>query len=209
VNPGLEPQAPLDIDRVRGRAISAAMRSGRGALVASGDRARLKAAVSRREALDARVASGREPSDWSEFMGQVFQAEADIHAGTMGWADESFYQPVLRFMRTHGAPPDAIAALTFVHGVSSYNWLEATSQVDALLAAYDGGVRWLDADEFRDGAVVALLKTAQFEKARTIFNRMAEHAHRKADDVRVRILGGAVGKAVASIAPAADSTHNR
>jgi hypothetical protein len=39
---------------------------------------------------------------------------------------------------------------------------------------------------------VSLLKTGQYTKARTVFNRMAERVARKQNDLRVRMLGAAV-----------------
>lgn len=196
VDPAVDPQAPLDIERVRARAISAAMRSGRAAYVASGDRARLRAATARYQTLKDRMAAGHAPSDWPEFMNLFGAVEKDIHGGTMGWADEAFYASVTAFAKRYGAPREAIGAIRFMHGVSTYNWLEASNQVDGLLFAFDSEVKWLDEDTFRDGAVVSMLKTGQYQKARTMFNRTAEHTTRKAEDVRVQMLAAAVAAVV-------------
>ncbi|MEA3245418.1 MAG: spermidine synthase [Gemmatimonadota bacterium] len=198
IEPAAEPQAPLDIERVRARAVAAAMRTGRTAFAASGDQARLRAARARYEVLHDRMAATGPPSDWAEFMTAAMAVENDLHAGTMGWADESFYRTLSQFAKSRGAPSDVQAAIAFMHGVSAYNWLEAANQVDSLLRAFDNGLRWIDPDTFRDGAVVALLKTGQGDRARTVFNRMAEHVGRKNDDVRVRMLGAAVAAAIAA-----------
>jgi spermidine synthase len=193
VPPGGEMLAGLDIDRIRDRAVAAAIRSGRGApAVASADRPRVSAAESRRQTLADRMAAGHPPADWPQFISLVRDVDADVHAGTMGWADEAFYADVMRFLKAQGAPADAEAAVRFLRAVSSYNWLDAANQVDPLLFAIENNLKWIDADTFRDGAVVALLKTGQFTKARTVFNRLAAHAERKGDDVRVRLLGAAV-----------------
>jgi spermidine synthase len=211
VAPVAEPQAPLDIERVRARAIAAAIRTGRTGFVATGDQSRLRAARARYEVLQDRMAAGRVPSDWVEFVSAAMAVEKDLHGGTMGWTDEPFYRSLAQFVKSRGAPPEAQAAIAFMHGVAAYNWLEATNQVDVLLRAFDSGQRWLDPDLFRDGAVVALLKTGQNAKARTVFNRMAEHVTRKSDDVRVRMLGAVVAAAVVTdqehaSQPRADST---
>ncbi len=198
VEPAAEPQAPLDIERVRARAIAAAIRTGRTGLVATGDEVRLRAALARYEVLQDRMTAGRVPSDWVEFLTAAMAVEKDLHGGTMGWADEPFYRSLSQFAKSRGAPPDAQAAIAFMHGVAAYNWLEATNQVDSLVRAFETGQRWLDPDLFRDGAVVALLKTGQNAKARTVFNRMAEYTSRKSDDLRVRMLGAAVAATVAA-----------
>jgi hypothetical protein len=93
-----------------------------------------------------------------------------------------------------------------MHGVSSYNWIEAAAQVDALLFAIENKLKWVDPDTFRDGAVVALLKTGQYVKARTVFNRMADRVARKPSDLRVRMLAVAVA---AVTAPAKADTGSK
>jgi predicted membrane-bound spermidine synthase len=192
VNPTDEPLATLDIERVRFRAVSAALRLGRGPAVDDADRSRFRAVAARYQTLQDRMAASHAPSDWPQFMTLVNEVDADIHGGTMGWADEPFYQSVTRFAKAQNAPADVHAAIRFMHGVSSYNWIEAAAQVDALLFAIENKLKWVDPDTFRDGAVVALLKTGQYVKARTVFNRMADRVARKPNDLRVRMLAVAV-----------------
>jgi len=192
IGPTDEPLAPLDIERVRFRAVSAALRLGRGPAVDAGDRSRFRTAEARYQTLRDRMAAGHAPTDWPEFMTLVNEVEKDIHGGTMGWADEPFYQSVTQFAKAQGAPADALAAIRFMHGVSTFNWIESAAQVDALLFAIENNLKWVDPDTFRDGAVVSLLKTGQYVKARTVFNRMAERIARKPSDLRVRMLGAAV-----------------
>jgi hypothetical protein len=149
------------------------------------------------------MAAGHKPVDWPEFMTLVRNVDDDIHQGTMGWADESFYAPVLKFVTEQKAPPDMIAAIKFLRAVSSYNWIEASNQIDPILFAIENKLNWILPDTFRDAAVVSLLKTGQFVKARTLFNNMGAYTDRKVDDLRVRMLGAAVA---AVVVPAADST---
>ncbi len=190
--PSDEPLAPLDVERVRYRAVSAAIRLGRGPAVDSKDRPRFRAAMAKYQTLKDRMAANHAPSDWPEFMTLAMDVEQDLHSGTMGWADESFYTSLTQFAKAQNAPADAMAAIKFMHGVSTYSWLEASSQVDALLFAIENDLKWVDPDTFRDGAVVSLLRTGQYTKARTVFNRMAERVARKQNDLRVRMLGAAV-----------------
>ena len=192
IMPADEPLAPLDIERVRFRAVSAALRLGRGPAVEGGDRARWRAAASRRQTLDDRMRAGHPPVDWPAFITLVNEVDQDLHGGTMGWADEPFYQSVTQFAKSQNAPADAQAAIRFMHAVSRYNWIDAAAQVDPVLFAIENSLKWIDPDTFRDGAVVALIKTGQFTKARTVFNRLGEYSGRKANDLRVRMLGAAV-----------------
>ena len=192
IDPSDEPLAPLDIARVRARAVSAALRKGRGPAVDAGDRARFRVANARWQTLQDRMRAGHPPVDWPQFLELVNAVDGDIHGGTMGWADDSFYQPVMQFLKAQNAPADAQAAVKFLRAVSSYNWIEAAAHVDPVLFAIENKLNWVDPDTFRDGAVVALLKTGQYTKARTVFNRLGEYTDRKIGDVRVRMLGAAV-----------------
>jgi spermidine synthase len=205
VTPGEEPLAPLDIDRLRNRGVSAALRTGRGPAVSGNDRSRYLAAAARQQTLKDRMAAGHKPVDWPQFMTLVRDVDDDIHQGTMGWADEAFYAPVLQFAQAQGAPPDMIAAVKFLRAISTFNWLEATNQIDPIFFAIENKLNWVPPDVFRDGAIVALLKTGQFTKARTLFNNMAAYTDRKVDDLRVRMLGAAV----AAVTVPADSAAKK
>ena len=108
------------------------------------------------------------------------------------------YTSVGDFLKAQHAPAEAVAAMTFMRAVSSYNWIEAAAQVDALLFAIENNVKWIDPDTFRDGAVVALIKTGQYNKARQVFTRLAERVQRKGSDLRVRMLGAAVDAVTAA-----------
>jgi spermidine synthase len=192
IAPADEPLAPLDIERVRARAVSAALRNGRGPSVDNADRTRFRLAASKYQTLRDRMAANHPPADWPQFMLLFNEVEKDLHGGTMGWSYDAFYESVLQFEKAQNAPADAVAAVKFMRGVSGYNWIEAAAQVDALLFAIENGIKWVDPDTFRDGAVVALLKTGQNIKARQVFNRMSERIERKSGDLRVRMLGAAV-----------------
>jgi spermidine synthase len=192
IGPTDEPLASLDIERVRNRAVSAALRLGRGPAVDGGDRSMYRRAAARYQTIKDRMAAGHPAVDWPEFMSLFAEVDKDIHGGTMGWADQAFYTSVGDFLKAQRAPAEAVAALTFMRAVSSYNWIEAAAQTDALLFAIENGVKWVDPDTFRDGAVVALLKTGQYNKARQVFTRLAERVQRKGGDLRVRMLGAAV-----------------
>ncbi|MDQ8165561.1 MAG: spermidine synthase [Gemmatimonadota bacterium] len=207
IDPSDEPLAPLDIARVRARAVSAALRKGRGPAVDGGDRARFRVANARWQTLQDRMRADHAPVDWPQFLELVSAVDGDIHGGTMGWADDSFYQPVMQFLKAQNAPADAQAAVKFLRAVSSYNWIEAAANVDPILFAIENKLNWVDPDTFRDAAVVSLLKTGQYVKARTVFNRLGEYTERKVDDVRVRILGAAV--AAVTIADTATAKTSR
>lgn len=204
-NPGMEPEAPLEIERVRSRAISAALRENKPAYVANSDRGRYRSAASRYQTLMDRMAAGHAPADWLEFITRFLEVEADIHGGTMGWADEQFYARVLQFAERYKAPREAIATIRFMHGVASYGWTEAAGQVETLLYAFENDIQWMDVDAFRDGAVIALLRAGQTARAHAIFSRTEKLTTRRATDIRAQMLAAALASDSASRAAAAAS----
>ena len=194
LGPTDDPLAPLDMDRLRNRAVSAALRLGRGPAVDGNDRSRERGAESRAQTLRDRMAANHPPTDWPEFISLAMSVEADIHAGTTGWVDESFYGPLLTFLRTQHAPADAVSAIRFVHGVSAMNWIEAAAEVDPMLFAIENDLKWVDPDAFRAGAVVALLKTGQYHKARQVYDRLKDRGAQKAGDLRLLLLDAAINQ---------------
>ncbi|MFI5311238.1 MAG: spermidine synthase [Gemmatimonadales bacterium] len=186
----------LDIGRVNALAMGARLRGGERPDPGDvgGDRD-FREAASRAQTLRDVMASGHPPADWLTFFKLAAEVENDRHAGTMGWADEAWYAEVSRFVDQQRAPFACRAALRFLHGIAAYNWPLAAAQVDSLLRAREDGTAWLNNDLFRDGAVVALLRTGDVTKARSVFDNMADYAVRKPGDLRVRMLDAHLAQA--------------
>ena len=123
----------------------------------------------RKRMLDAFVARGVAPPDWQVWMRNVAIVESNVHGGAAGAVDESFYEPLYRFMRATKAPTRAVAALDFMHGLASWNFRQAATAADLLLAGAEGE-GWVPHDMLRDGAVVARLATGNLAGARRAFD---------------------------------------
>ena len=182
--------ASLNISRIKAQALGARLRAGDKldpAFIEGGDK-EFREALNNLQVLRDVLASAQTPADWSFFFKLAMDVESDLHSGTMGWVHEEFYESVRRFMEAKKAPADGLAALRFMHGISSYDWKEAAAQVDALLDARAKERVWINNDLFREAASVALLHTGDVAKARRVFDRMAGYTARKPGDLRVRMV---------------------
>lgn len=189
VLPGKATASVLDISRVNELVLGARLRGGERPDPLTGESDKdFREAAERGQTLRDLVAAGHPPADWVTFFRLVTDVEADRHDGTMGWADEAWYAPVTRFLDQQRAPEACRAAFRFLHAIATYDWPAAADQVDLLLRARADGIAWLNNDLLRDGAVVALLHTNHVTRARTAFDKLAEYAARKPEDLRVRML---------------------
>ncbi|MFN2563558.1 MAG: fused MFS/spermidine synthase [Gemmatimonadaceae bacterium] len=173
---GTEQQAAMpDIGRVASIAFGARLRAlqEKPARADSGQPVErdLAAAAYRRDVLERLAASGRPPSDWRVWFDQFADAEADLHRGTAGVADERLYGPMLRYARTRGAPREAVAAVEFLHGLASWNYAEVLAASPTLEAAQRARRPWISAELLRDGSVAAHLGSGDIPGAR---RRMSE-----------------------------------
>jgi hypothetical protein len=141
----------------------------------------------RKRMLDAFVTRGIAPPDWQLWMRNVALVENDVHGGTAGVADEAFYEPIYRFLRSSKAPRRAVAALDFLHGLAAWNFQQASTAADVLMPDADLGESWLPPVTLRDGAVVAKLEVGDIAGAQRAFDLLTPLAG-SASDLRSRLL---------------------
>ena len=180
----------LDIGRVNALALGAALRAP-GATTSLGtlEPGTLREARSRLAQLQAIMATGHAPPDWAIFFRLACEVETDLHSGTMGWVDEPFYASVGAFLERQNAPREAREAWRFLRAISLYDWSTAAALATTQLDARTSGRGWINPDLLRSGAVIAFMRTGDFLKARDAFDRLAEFARWKNNDLRIRLLG--------------------
>jgi spermidine synthase len=139
----------------------------------SAETRRLAEALYRRAALDALIASGRSPTDWWAWVQEVRRAEEDLHAGTAGVYDASFFSSLLMYARTQKAPHEAVAALEFLRGLASWDFEAVAAASPVLESTLRAGRGWISADLLRDGTVVAHMVTGDVAGARTRMARLS------------------------------------
>ena len=186
-----ETQAPTpDIARVAALAFGARVREAYANGVTS-DTTRpvernVATAVYRRDLLDRLAASGRPPADWRAWFDHVADAEADLHRGTAGVADERFYGTMLRYARAQRAPAEVVAALQFLHGLAAWNYTEVLSASPVLEVAQRARRPWISAELLRDGTVTAHLATGDVATARRRMNELSPLGDQRDDAYKFR-----------------------
>jgi hypothetical protein len=114
--------------------------------------------------------------------------EADIHWGTMGWVDTTFYREVYDFLDRAQAPPPARAAVDLKHGLSLREWERVAAAADVLVARVALGEAWVDAGDLLDAAVLAYLRTDRPDAARRALDVLGPRTGRLAGNMRDCLL---------------------
>ena len=173
-----------DVPRLEAMDLAARVNGG-GYVGASGQQ--LSAGESVR-AVERLLATGVAPIDWHVWIDAIRQTEETRAGGSAGIADSAFYGRVSRFMAQQTPPPEARAAVSFLHGLASWDFAEAATASEPLLAAASRGDYWLAPDLLREGAVVALLRTGNAAGARDAYLQLAPSSSRSPNDVRPQLL---------------------
>jgi predicted membrane-bound spermidine synthase len=141
------------------------------------------------------MAEGEHPGSWPEWASAFDRAERELHWGTAGWADASFYGAVYAYLDRMGAPAEVRAAVDLMHGVSLFDWEKAAGAADALVGRIATGERWVRATVLLDAAVVSYLKTGRPDDARRALVLLRELAGRASWNARSGILEALVEEA--------------
>jgi hypothetical protein len=102
--------------------------------------------------------------------------------------DTALYADAQRYMNANNAPTGARAAIAFLHGMSAWDFAEASRAATVLIPLGRSGDLWLPADELREGTALARLKLGDVKGAREAMNDLASNSARERNDVRVQLL---------------------
>jgi hypothetical protein len=149
---------------------------------------RVREAHGRRDALDASIASGVAPVDWAAWTRTAMQVEEELHIGTSGYVDESYFRTILEFMSRQRAPRDAVTTVAFVHDLASWNLPKASREADTLIALTLGGQERLPPEMLLDGAVAAKLLSGDKLGAERTLRALLGRTPRGPDDLRTRLV---------------------
>ncbi len=145
-------------------------------------------AAERARAVDRMLASNEAPLDWHEWAAAVRDAEELHGGGTSGVADTAFFAAAQRYMDAQHAPPGARAAIAFLHGLASWDFREASTAAEVLIAAAEKDDLWMPVDLLREGAAVARIKLGDAAGARFALDHLASRKQRDINDVRPQLL---------------------
>lgn len=136
----------------------------------------LRKAVYRADELERVTSSSRPPADWHAWMDAVVAVDADFHSGTSGVVDSAFFGQLRRFAARARAPAEARAGVDFLHGIGSWNWVEAAVASRTLMASRDS-VRWLPEVLLRNGAAVSFIMLRDTAGAKEVLRTFAKRTN--------------------------------
>ncbi len=145
----------------------------------------LSAARLRVDQLEAAVAGNKPPASWHSWMDAVVAADADLHAGTSGVIDSSFFGKMRSYTIRHRAPVEARYALDFLEGIGAWNWPQAAQASKALMVIRDP-IPWIPPALFRNGAAAAFIMTRDTASAKKV---LKDFSNRADDRFRERLIG--------------------
>jgi hypothetical protein len=125
---------------------------------------------------------------WEQWAYRFGRAEADLHWGTIGWVDTTFYRSVYDFLDRAQAPPEARASVDLRHALSLQDWEPAAAAADLLIPRVQAGQRWETPGTLLDIAVLAYLHTGRPTAARNALSRLGPGTGRPARHLRNRLL---------------------
>jgi hypothetical protein len=121
--------------------------------------------------------------------------EANIHWGTIGWVDTTFYREVYDFLDRTEAPPAARATVDLMHGLSRLEWDRVAAAADVLVSRVAVGEAWVDPGTLLDAAVLAYVRTGRPDAARDALDTLGPRSTRAPGNLRDRLLDAFVTEA--------------
>jgi spermidine synthase len=188
-----------EVPRVRVRSLGALLRSRK--FLAPTDSAFgpvSRDAMYRWNQWQAGVGSDQPPGNWEVWLEQANAIDQLRNGGTAGVADESFYAGLSRVMDRYKAPQVVRDVVMFRHAIATWQFKDAVDAGERLLPVVTSQRRWIGADEFRDGLVLAKLHLRDAAGAQRRFYQLAPLSTRKPADLRSQLLEAYVTTAAQS-----------
>src|SRR5256714_3652290 len=126
----------------------------------------------RRRSFDTTIAAGSVPADWHRWVTQLFQVDRDIHAGSPGSVDTTFYRGLESLLRRVNAPIGVREAVQFLKAAHGWDFAVVQRVGDDLIRKMRSGEKWFSPDYLRDATVVAHVKNADASGARAAFTAL-------------------------------------
>jgi hypothetical protein len=136
------------------------------------------------------------PDSWEDWASAFTRAEFELHWGTAGWADTTFYGAVFGYLDRAGAPRQARAVVELLHGVDRFDWHAAAAAADVLVGPVGLGERWMRPTVLLDAATVAYLKVGRPEDARRTMQLLRLRTGRASWNLRDRLLQARIEQAL-------------
>ncbi|HUF76765.1 MAG TPA: hypothetical protein VMM35_10835, partial [Longimicrobiales bacterium] len=148
------------------------------------------------------VVRGDSPgAPWAAWATEFERVESELHWGTVGWADSTFYREAHAFLDRADAPAEARAVVDLKHGLAVLDWERVASAADVLIPRVALGQSWMPTAALLDAAVVAYLRVGRPTAARNALNRLGPGSGRGAAHLRNRLLDALIAAAEREIVP--------
>lgn len=143
----------------------------------------------RRRSFDALIATRTPPPDWHHWVALLFPVDRDVHGGSPGSLDTTFYRPIDGFLDRVGAPFGVRQSVQFLKAADGWDF-EAVQRIgDELIRMAKDGEEWIPVDYLRDATVTAHLRSGDIPGATAAFAALLPLVSRNADsDLRTRLL---------------------
>lgn len=135
------------------------------------------------------------PPSWPVWASGFDRVTSELHWGTNGWADSTFYGVIYEFLDRTEAPPEARAAVDLRHGLAHLDWARVASASDRLVSRVAAGEPWALVTLLLDASVPAYLRTGRITAARSALNALSPLTGRRPDDLRNQLLEALVAEA--------------
>lgn len=149
------------------------------------------------------IRAGQATASWPVWAREFSAAFGAWHAGSRGWTDPAFTQPVEAWLDRHGAPAPVRAAVEFRERMARREYAAAAPAVRMLLVEALVRRFWVEPELLREGAVLSLVATGDPDEARSAFLQLTPHVPGTGQDLRARLLASYVGGAGGGGAPPA------
>jgi hypothetical protein len=143
----------------------------------------------RRRSFDTLIYVRTPPPDWHRWVTLLFPVDRDVHGGSPGSLDTTFYRPIDGFLNRVGAPAGVRQSVQFLKAADGWDF-EAVQRIgDELIRKAKDGEVWIPVDYLRDAAVTAHLKSGDVAGARAAFAALLPLVSRgAASDLRTHLL---------------------
>jgi len=142
-----------------------------------------------RHSFDTLISARTPPPDWHRWVALLFESDRDVHDGSPGSLDTTFYRPIDGFINRVGAPPGVRQSVEFLKAADGWDF-EAVQRIgDELIRKAKDGEIWIPVDYLRDATVTAHLKSRDVAGARAAFAALLPLVSRDApSDLRTHLL---------------------
>jgi len=132
---------------------------------------------------------------WPQWAVGFDRAESELHWGTNGWVDTTFYRTVYDYLDRADAPAEPRAAVDLRRASSLGLWSEASSAAALVVARTAEGEQWAAPETLLDVTVLSHLRAGRPEAARTALEVLLPLTGRSPRHLRSRLLEALVADA--------------